>query len=399
MDNQFYDRIVYKKNAFWELGQDISQCYAGKKVLLITTKSLVNSHLTEIMNNLSVAKCNFSHFIAKHDFSTSELNTLAGKITEQNYDLFIVFGGVRATMVTKYFANIFCLPYIVCPSMPSGVGYFSNVCINPYDSGRSFVCDYPLRIYISESVIKTCPKTFVKQGVFFLMSFEEMLAMGRIENILLGKKNDYDNISELLGQLKKELKNIMSMDADSKLKLMDILIDVAYNLTKVDIFSNSVFNLYAIMQKVFEKNGEVIYSGECYLLSSRALLLMYINFFKQKNIKRLQMPNIPKIVKNIKNNEIFAKKLNNLPFFDKILTKKDLITRINNLKEEFLFQCKNHLVEQDKMQDIIKSYDNIITLPVPQIDNVFTAMSVLPYVAQNNFVVSLIASTGYTNVF
>ena len=226
-----------------------------------------------------------------------------------------------------------------------------------------------------------------------------MLAMGRIENILLGKKNDYDNISELLGQLKKELKNIMSMDADSKLKLMDILIDVAYNLTKVDIFSNSVFNLYAIMQKVFEKNGEVIYSGECYLLSSRALLLMYINFFKQKNIKRLQMPNIPKIVKNIKNNEIFAKKLNNLPFFDKILTKKDLITRINNLKEEFLFQCKNHLVEQDKMQDIIKSYDNIITLPVPQIDNVFTAMSVLPYVAQNNFVVSLIASTGYTNVF
>ena len=124
MDNQFYDRIVYKKNAFWELGQDISQCYAGKKVLLITTKSLVNSHLTEIMNNLSVAKCNFSHFIAKHDFSTSELNALASKITEQNYDLFIVFGGVRATMVTKYFANIFCLPYIVCPSMPVGWGIF-----------------------------------------------------------------------------------------------------------------------------------------------------------------------------------------------------------------------------------------------------------------------------------
>lgn len=399
MENEFYNRIVYKKNAFWELGQDMAQCYTGKKILLITTKSLVNSHLTEIMNNLSLAKCNFSHFIAKHNFSTSELNSLAKIITEQNFDLFIVFGGVRATMVTKYFANIFCLPYIVCPSMPSGVGYFSNICINPYNYGRSFLCDYPQRIYISEAVIKTCPKTFVKQGVFFLMSFEEMLAMGKIENILLGKKNDYENISQLISILKKELKNIMSMDADSKLKLMDILIDLAYNLKDVDIFSSSVFNLYTTMQKVFEKNNEIMYTGECYLLASRTLLLLYINFFKQKSIKRLQMPNIQKIVKNIKNNEIFAKKLNNLMFFDKILSKKDIITRINNLKEEFLFQCKNYLSEQDKMQDIIKSYDSVITLPVPQISNIFTAVNVFPYVTQNNFVVNIMTSMGYTNAF
>ena len=65
------------------------------------------------------------------------------------------------------------------------------------------------------------------------------------------------------------------------------------------------------MQKVLKDNGEFLYGGECYLLSSNVLLCMYSNFFKQKEIKRLEIPDIEKLVKNISKYSIFYKKITN----------------------------------------------------------------------------------------
>ena len=38
MENEFYNRIVYRKNAFLELKEYLSQNFNGKKVLLISTQ-------------------------------------------------------------------------------------------------------------------------------------------------------------------------------------------------------------------------------------------------------------------------------------------------------------------------------------------------------------------------
>ena len=101
MENEYYSRIVYRKNAYLELAQYLGQNYYGKKVLLISTKSLVNSNLTEIMNAISFAKCSFKHFIAKNNFSENELKLITNLVSDESFDLYIVFGGVRATMTTK----------------------------------------------------------------------------------------------------------------------------------------------------------------------------------------------------------------------------------------------------------------------------------------------------------
>ncbi|MBO5884522.1 MAG: hypothetical protein J6Q51_01870, partial [Clostridia bacterium] len=37
MENEFYDRIVYKKSAYLQLKEDLEKYYYGKKILLITT--------------------------------------------------------------------------------------------------------------------------------------------------------------------------------------------------------------------------------------------------------------------------------------------------------------------------------------------------------------------------
>ncbi len=399
MENEFYDRIVYRKNAFLELKEYLSQNFNGKKVLLISTKSLVNPHLTEIMNMISVSGCNFKHYIAKNNFSNFELKQISELLTLENFDLYVVFGAGRATMVTKYFANIFCVPYIVCPSACSNSSFFSNICINPYDSTRSFKCDYPQKIFINESVIKTMPRKLLKQGVFFIMAIEEMLAMSTIENILFDKHNDMSQINKITTKLQKEIKGIMSGDVDSKLILTDIIIDLSYELDKVDIFKSATFNLYTIMQKIFLNSSEITGSGEIYLLASKTLLLCYKNLFMQKKIKQLELPNFPKIVKNIEKYSIFYKKINNFAYFNEILSKKELLTRLNNLKEEFLYQCNKRIEEQDNLLDVVKNYDDIFTYQTPLLSDVFTAVKVLPYVCENNFIVDLMGGLGLVNAF
>ena len=81
------------------------------------------------------------------------------------------------------------------------------------------------------------------------------------------------------------------------------------------------------------------------------------------------------------------------------MNKKDLLVRLNNLKEEFYFQCNKRLSEQNKMLDIINSYDNVFVFNSPQISNVFTAINVFPFITENNYVVMLMGGLGYFNKF
>ena len=180
---------------------------------------------------------------------------------------------------------------------------------------------------------------------------------------------------------------------------MDMLIDLAKSIDDNNLWDSSLFNLYCIMQKVFENRNEIVGSGETFLLASKTLLLCYNNLFSQKKIKRLEMPNYIKIVKNIENNGIFYKKINNLAFFNQILSKQELLIRLNNLKEEFNFQTKKRLNEQNEMLNLIKSYDDVFMVQPPKIKDVFTCLNVLPYVCENNYIVSLLGGMGFCNAF
>ena len=392
------DKIVYKKNAYEDMKFELQSRYYNKKVFIFTTKSLTNSHLTEIMSAISMAGCEFKYFVAKHNYSLDELKALSEKLTMENFDLFICFGAGKACDVTKYFANIFNVPYFVCPSACSNVSYFNNICINPYDSTRSFLCDEPQKIYIEESVIKTTPKFLVKQGVYFVMSLSEILCDEQIEHILLDKNIVLSELNGDIEKLKNELGGIMTGDGDNKLILMDILIDVAEKLRNVDVFSLSLFNLYTIMNKINMQNGQTVGTGEMMLLSSELLFLCYKNLFSQRKIKQLEIPNFPKIAKNIKKYAIFYKKLHNFAFFNDILAQKDIIVRLNNLKEEFLYQTQKRLDDLKSMMKTVKRYENVFSFNLPKISDLFTSFSILPYVCDNNYVVSLMGGLGICNV-
>ena len=287
----------------------------------------------------------------------------------------------------------------MCPSACSTFAYFTGICINPYDSSRSFVCDGAERIYIAESIIKKTPRFLVKQGVYSVIAMLEMICTSTIENVLFDKTTNYSELHKCLLKLKKELPEIMSGEVDSKLILMDILIDVANCLQSVDMFNVSSFNLFLLMKKMATVNGQVIGGGELFMLSTKTLLECYKNLFMQKKIKQLDLPNFPKIAKKVQKYSIFCKKINNFAYFSQILSKNELLVRLNNLKEEFLFQTNKCLKFLDEFTEIIKSYEEIFAYDTPSISDVFTAISLLPFVCSNNYVVSLIGGMGFVNNF
>ncbi len=399
MENEYYDKIVYKKNAFLQMQEDLHKYYLGKKALIITTKSLINCHFTEIMNYTSSAGLTFETFVAKNNFSESELKNLSELLTQQNFDIYIVYGGGRACDVAKYFSNIFCVPFFMCPSACSTFAYFNNICINPYNSTRSFVCDGAERIYISESAIKKTPRNLVKQGVLTIVGCMEMLCMATIEGILFDRHAQIDDVLKGVLKLRKELSSIMSGDSDSKLVLMDILIDVGYGLNNVDLFKTSSYNLFLIMQKMFYSNNQIVGSGECFMLSSKVLLECYKNLFMQKKIKQFELPNLVKVAKNVEKSSVFCKKTNNYAYFCNILAQNEVIVRLNNLKEEFLFQTNKSLDVIKEMLACIKRYDNIFAYDVPSIKDVLFSVGLLPFVCENNYLVSLMAGIGMLNSF
>ena len=392
------ENIVYKKNAYEDMKFELQSRYYNKKVFLFTTKSLTNCHLTEIMSAISMAGCEFKYFVARHNYSIQELKQISELLTMESFDLFICFGAGKTCDVTKYFSNIFSTPYFVCPSACSSITYYNNICVNPYDSTRSFVCDYAEKVYIEEKVIKTTPKFLVKQGVFLVMSLSQLLCDEQIEHILLDKPTRFNGLERDISKLKNELGGIMTGDGDYKLILMDILIDVAENLKDSNVFCLSLFNLYCIMNKINIDNGQILGAGETFLLSAEMLFLTYKNLFLQKKIKQLEIPNFPKIAKKIKKYAIFYKKLHNFAFFKQILAQKDILLRLNNLKEEFLYQTQKRLDDVKEMIKIIKRFENVFSFSLPKISDVFTSFSILPYVCENNYVVSLMGGIGLCNV-
>lgn len=397
LDNDFYKRIVYKKNAFEDLSLDLRAYYPYKNVLLISTKSLSGKHLTDIINAVSMAKCTFKHFISKNNFSAIELKEISDKLIKENFDIIIVFGAGRATDVAKYFAYIFNVPYLSCPSAPSSVAYFSNLCVNPYDSTRSFIADVPERIYIQESVIKKAPKQLVKRGICFVLGFYEQLVCVNIENILFDKNTDVNEIKKVINKVENELTNLLTGNDDSKLVLLDALIDLSFCTREMDYFKNSCFNLCFIISKLAGENGEMVGGGEAFVLASKMLLTSYLQMFSNKKIEILELPDFVKIEKSIKLKNVFVKRVNNLNHFKKIFKNKSQIQRINNLKEEFYFQCQKRIENLNSSLSKINLYTTILNNKTISADICLTAVSLLPYITENNYIVNVLGGMGVLN--
>ena len=396
-NEDFYSKIVYKKNAFSDLMIDLKVYYRQKRVAFISTKGVSSKFITEVVNALSVAGCEFYQFIAKHHFDAKELDILSNMFIEKQFDLVVVLGAGKATDVAKYFANVFNVPYIVCPTAPSNIAFFSKLCVNPYDSSRSFFADEPERIYISEVCIKKAPRQLVKQGVCFVLSFYEFIVASMIDNILFDKNNDVSGIRKVLEKLQKNITDILTGDDDAKLQLMDYIIDIGFFFRNYNFFNLSCYNLYFILEKISIENNKQIGAGEALLVCSKILLECYKTLFVQKNIELYDFPNYEKIAKKVEKYGIFCKKINNFAYFNKICENKQLFERLNNLKEEFCYQCQKRMQELKNNLLKLNQYSQSSNCDKINLNYCLEAISILPFISNNNYIVSVMGGLGIFN--
>ena len=401
MDNcdEYYSKIVYKKNAFCDLAVDLKVYYFQKRILFLTTKSVPVRFVTEVLNALSVAQCEFEQFVSKFNYDESELKQLSNKFIDKHFDLVVCLGSGKTTDVAKYYANIFNVPYICCPTAPTNISYFSAFCVNPHDVTRSFVAEEPERIYISEAIIKKSPKHLIRQGVLYVLSFYEYVLSVVIDNVLFDKNVDTTDIKKILSKCENNLDALLCGDDDEKLSLMDCLIDMGYYFRSIEFYNLSCFNMFLLLCKIAEKSEIKIGSGEALFVCSKLLIEAYIKLFSSKKIKRYDLPDFQKIAKKLQKYGIFIKKINNFCYFNRICNNFQLLERVNNLKEEFLFQCNKRKQEQKKSLNKISSYNKYNCNQKPNLEHYLSALEVLPFVGDNNIIVSLLGATGLMNSF
>ncbi len=398
IDNSYYKKIIYKKNAFEEVKTYIKLNFNNKNILLVSTKSIPAEDVTCLLNSLFCGSENVCHFVARQNFIKEELDSLKDRLAGGNYHLIVAFGGGKCCDAVKYFASIFGLPYIVCPSVASSLSYFSNYCINPYDASKSFYAEFPSKIFIQEQIIKKSSCYTNIEGLCFLQSLRAVYVEG------IAKDNEKERyifmgLEKILNKLQSEQTNILLCSEDSNLVLMDLFIDFGFYIGLLNREEYYLFNMYSIYESISKNEKSNHMSGKIMLLCAKTILTTLKNFIELNTIRCLEKNNYNNVAKILKNNNISYKILKNNQFFDvfnsKATEKKDFLANKENnyrLINQQLIQVK----EFSKKVRFVYKYGIEIQ---DDINYLFKALAVAPYIYKSNNLINMLVGSGVLNCF
>ena len=395
-DLAYYKNIVYKKNAFDDFKTYVKLNYANKNLLLVSTKSIPAEDVTNILNSLFCGTNSVGHFVSKCGFNNKELCLLSDKIIKNNYSLIIAFGGGRTADVVKYFAYMNKIPYVVCPTIASSISYFTNYCINPFDSCKSFYANYPQRIFIQESIIKNATCHVNINGLAFLHSLRCVFVEGMVENkeklrhVFLG-------MEKLFAKLDYEQLSILLCSEDSNLVLMDLFIDFGFFISMLNIEDYLLTNMFCVYSSLCETSGEL--SGNRMLLCSKSILAIFDKYISYNSVSVFEKCNYFKIAEELEKNNISYKMIKNNDFFRKIEgriydKRKYLLGR-----EDISKTIRSQIVSINKYSSAVKSVFKYGIEISDDFNMLVKSLCLSSYICDNNFLINLVAGSGILNAF
>lgn len=398
IDNSYYKKIIYKKNAFADIKTYVKLNFTNKNILLVSTKSVPAENVTDLLNSLFCGSEKVCHFVARQNFIKEELDSLKDRLSGGNYELLVAFGGGKCCDAVKYFASIFNLPYIVCPTVASSLAYFSNYCINPYDATKSFYASFPNKIFIQEQIIKNASCYTNIEGLSFLN------ALGAVYAEVIIRDNEKERyifmgLEKILNKLQDEQTNILLCGEDANLVLMDLFIDFGFYIGLLNREDYYLFNMYCIYEKMLNEEEHLKMSGKKLLICSKAILATFKNFIELNTINCLEKNNYKNVALILKNNEISYKKLKNDAYFVKYDAKA-------TYKKEFLSYKENYyriINEQLKrIKEFTKKVRSIYKYGIEVesgVNNIFKSLAVTPYIYDSGNMVNMLANSGVLNCF
>ena len=375
--------IFYKQDAISKLSEILKKYYFCKKVLLLISNGVKDKYLSLIANELNLAESPF------------KVNDERG-----DYDLVVAVGGGNICNKAKLYCNEKKLDLIVIPTAPTSPIFFNDECykldFNTIEIIKSQQAKFAI---VDEKIIQTVPLYLAKRGFLFGLSINEVLYEKEIYNLLFNTSYDLKDLKYLLLNLEKGVSKLASGERESRLEVMDFMIEIAklnldlsaiISLARLLSLSDNFANENIIIRKykkISEQNKALNLN---YLIASDLLICCFKEMFSLKKIEPKVFPDIQKLQKKLNNFNILMGKIKNLTFFDKIIENKELFLKINVIKHKCYFLAE---IYKDKIKSCIKKLINI-SPEIPDIDVCFNAISVIPVFDNKNLLVNMLSCVG-----
>ena len=370
---------IYKKRAIEYISKTIQQ-QKFKKVLFLAGKTAYQNFGSLVTNELAKVEVEFVLKLIPSIVSVDNINSCL-EFTN-NCDLVIALGGGSVCDISKVVATKTNLPLIIIPSIPTTTAYFTNYAF-VYENGtyKKTNTKPAFKILIDENIIVKSDKKYVIEGQKFVLSHFETLFTNQFDNLFYDTKKDYSCLKLQLCKFKDNYEYFQSDTDDSKLVLMDILVELATCFE--DYSSNNVYS-FAFCLKA---NSDISFSSLC-LMCSKILSNIYLSVFSLKNLYIFSLPNFESIEKSLNSLKIQKKQVNFLPI--KKLLNNAVFIKVNSIKNQVHTLCEN----LSKDMEEYKLPPNKMTL---NIDNFYKTFNVAPVVYNCSSAVNLIYGAGLMN--
>lgn len=350
------EKIIFKKGVFEDLAE-FAKKY--KKIAILTSKTPKKLYFSALRGFLNEKNLDFIVYEFNDNLENYE-NSIKASASCKNCDLIVALGAGTISNFAKLVAKILNIPYVVAPSTISHFGYFTNYAYQTTSlTTEKISCDYPLKIFIDENIIKNSPENFIFSTCCFIFSFLETAFSELMKNKIFGTDNIYsiNAIKTLINKtegltnwlnLKKEVAILNLMD--NVIELFSIANELSCDIPTIDIA--------CLMQNKNVKSN----FGKQALINANTILTIYQSFWSEQNISYKNIPNYEFLVKILQKNgknidffENFIKNYQNVTtnqFFFKIKTIKPILlstiiltkNKISKLNKKILnLYCKNEV--------------------------------------------------------
>lgn len=369
---EFYNNIVYQKNAIKELEKYLAQNYFKKRVLCVFSNQAKKDHLSQIANVLSKSGCVFSTLtLDRTPFISRQMMSEIYSSKSRAYDLVVGVGGGACSDATKLLAKKY-----FCPSLFVAASFSNMSMFNPFvviENGEKIEFDYAFahsKVYIDEGWVKNFDSKKFEQTEMFLCSLATTVDDLNFYKLIFGQNAPFDLevLKQTITQMKQELAELKN-DDEKNLKLEDYVVEISFILRDSQIeFLHFVKMANLLSRLLFKKHIQKSFGELCYI-SSLTLQKFYSQFYQIKHIQLFE-PYVPNDLqrlsskfsmkrssfRNIENNYYYHK---NKLFFQKINAVKQNLAKKTQFTKKYILNFDNFLIDDslcgEDLYDLFKA--------------------------------------------
>lgn len=373
-----YENIIYKKRAIETLSI-ILKDLKKKKVLFLASKTAYQNFGGVVTNELAKIDIEFCLKLLTSNCNTANIKSALD--VAKNCDIVCALGGGSICDVAKIVSTKADIECVIIPAIPTTTAYFNDIAF-VFEDGiyKKVETKHTYKILVDENFIAKCDKNFVIQGQKLLLSQFETLFSGQFDNLFFDTKKDLSALSMQLSKFKDNYEYLQSDTEDSKLVLMDILIELSIGLKKLP---NNVF-AFALCLK---ENTNLSFGSLC-LICAKVLSKMYSQIFSLKKLYVFSMPNFERIDKNLKHFKIKQNKVNFIPI--KNMLNNAVFLKVNSIKNQVFSLCQS-------FDDVMKEF--VLPAEKNYLDenNLYKTFNITPLIYNCSSIVNLIYGVGLMN--